>query len=63
MQVSRETKNFFSFLSGFLKSSLDFEHFETKDVLIADVFPKLRSPKGKVRSMPKRCRFKGFFGK
>ena len=31
--------------------------------LIAEVFPKLRSPKNKVRSMSKKSRFKGTFGK
>ena len=28
-------------------------------ILIADVFPKLRSPKNMVRSMPKKSRFRG----
>ena len=31
--------------------------------LIAEVFPKLRSPKNKDRSMSKKSRFKGTFGK
>ena len=31
--------------------------------LIADVFPKLRTQKHLVRSMPKKWSFKGFFGK
>ena len=30
---------------------------------IADVFPKLRTPKNLVRSMSKKSRFKGSFGK
>ena len=34
-----------------------------KITLIADVFPKLRTPKNLVRSMSKKSRFKGSFGK
>ena len=32
-------------------------------ILIADVFPKLRTPKNLVKSMSKKSRFKGSFGK
>ena len=32
-------------------------------ILIAEVFPKLRTPKNMVTSMPKKSRFKGSFGK
>ena len=31
MQVPRKQKTFSDFFSAFLKSSLNFEHFETKD--------------------------------
>ena len=31
--------------------------------LIADVFPKLRTPKNMVRSMPKKSRFRGSYKK
>ena len=31
--------------------------------LIADVFPKLRTPKKMVRSMPKKSRLRGFYKK
>ena len=37
--------------------------FKTKMSLIAEVFPKLRSPKNKVRSMSIKSRFKGSFKK
>ena len=43
--LSQKQKTFSSFLSAFLKSNLNFEHFEKKMALIADVFPKLPSPK------------------
>ena len=31
MQLSRKEKTFSEFFSGFLKSSLNFEHFQKKD--------------------------------
>ena len=37
--------------------------FKQKMTLIAEVFPKLRSPKNKVRSMSIKSRFKGSFKK
>ena len=37
--------------------------FNKKVTLIADVFPKLRTQKNLVRSMPKKSRFKGSFKK
>ena len=37
--------------------------FKKKMTLIADLFPKLRSPKNKVRSMSIKSRFKGTFQK
>ena len=64
IQVSRKQKTFSEFFSALLKSNLKFEHFQTKKMsLIADSFPKVRSPKHLVRSMSKKSRFKGSFGK
>ena len=64
MEVSRKQKTFSEFFSAFLKSNLNFEHFQKKKMsLIADVFPKLRTPKNMVISMSKMSRFKGSFGK
>ena len=64
MQVSRKQKTFSGCFSAFLKSSLNFKHFEKKRMtLIAEVFPKLRTPKNMVTSMSKKSRFKGSFGK
>ena len=63
MQLSRKEKIFLDFFSAFLKSSLNLEHFLKKDALIADVFPKLRTQKNLVRSMPKKSRLKGSFKK
>ena len=37
--------------------------FEKKMTLIAEVFPKLQTPKNMVTSMSKKSRFKGSFGK
>ena len=43
--LSQKQKTFSEFFSGFLKSTLNFEHFQKKTKLIADVFPKLPSTK------------------
>ena len=43
--LSQKQKIFSQFFSAFLKSTLNFEHFEKKINLIADIFPKLPSTK------------------
>ena len=43
--LSQKQKTFSCFLSAFLKCTLNFERFQKKMTLIADVFPKLLSPK------------------
>ena len=47
--LSQKQKTFSEFFSAFLKSTLNFEHFQTKVNLIAEVFPKLPSPKKVIR--------------
>ena len=49
MLLSQKQQAFSEFLSPFLKSTLNFEHFQKKMTLIADVFPKLPSPKNVIR--------------
>ena len=67
MQLSRKQKTFSELFSAFLKSSLNFEHFQKKKkkkkTLIAEVFPKFPTPKNEVRSMSRTSRFKGSFVK
>ena len=64
MQVSRKQKALSQFFFAFLKSNLNLEHSQKKkNTLIADVYPKLWTPKNLVRSMSKKSRFKGSFGK
>ena len=64
MKKKWKQKTFSEFFSAFLKSCLNFEHFQKKKMIfIADVFPKLRTPKNLVRSISKKSRFKGSFGK
>ena len=64
MQLSRKQKTFSALFSAFLKSNLNFEHFQKKKMtLIADVFQKLRTQKNLVRWMPKKYRLKGSFKK
>ena len=47
--LSQKQKTFSQFFSPYLKSILDFEDFQKKMTLIADVFPKLPSPKKVIR--------------
>ena len=47
--LSQKQKTFSQFGSAFLKSTLNFERFQNKINLIADVFPKLPSPKIVIR--------------
>ena len=44
MDLSQKQKGFFRFFCVFLKSTLNFEKFEKKMILIAYVFSKLRTP-------------------
>ena len=45
MQLSGKLKTFSPFFIAFLESTLNFEHFEKKTSLIAQVFLKLYTPK------------------
>ena len=47
--LSQKQKTFSEFFSAFLKCTLNFQHFQKKMTLIADVFPKLPSPKKVIR--------------
>ena len=47
--LSQKQKNFSQFFSEFLKSTLNFEHFQKKITLMADAFPKLPSPEKVIR--------------
>ena len=47
--LSEKQKNFSEFFSAFLISTLNFVHFQTKMTLIADLVPKLPSPKKVIR--------------
>ena len=49
IRSSEKQKTFFDFFSAFLKSTLNFEHFQKKINVIADVFPKLPSPRKVIR--------------
>ena len=47
--LSQKQQTFSEFFSAFLKSTLNFEHFQNKMTLIADVFPQLPSSKMVIR--------------
>ena len=54
-----KNKRFFlNFFLQFLKSALNFEHFQKKMRLIAYVFPKLTTTKNVLRQMSKSSRFR-----
>ena len=57
MQLSQKPKTCSEFFYKFLKSTVNFEHFQKKMILIAWIFPKLRTPKNMVRSVSKTSRF------
>ena len=44
MHLSQKQKEFSELFCAFSKSTLNFEHFQTKMTLIAYVFPKLGTP-------------------
>ena len=45
MHPCRKQQTFSEFFHAYLKSELNFEHFQKKITLTADIFPKLRTPK------------------
>ena len=47
--LSQKQQTFSRFFSPFFKSALNFKHFQKKMTLIAQVFPKLPSPKKIIR--------------
>ena len=63
MQLDQKPKTFSIFSFAFLKSTSNFEHFRKKVILIANVFPKSRTPKNVTRTMSKKSRFRGSFEK
>ena len=60
-QLSQKQKKFSEFFLEFSKFILNSEHLQKKMTFIADLFPKLRSPKNAVRYLSKTSRFKGPF--
>ena len=59
MHLSQKENIFSEFFSAFFQSALNFEHFQKKMTLIADLFPKLPTTKDVLRSMSKRSRLRG----
>ena len=47
--LSQKQKTFSELFSGFFKPTLNFAHFQKKTTFIADVFPKVLSPKKVIR--------------
>ena len=59
--LSQKEKTFSQFFSGFSKSTINFVDFQNNMTLIADIFPKLRTPKKVIREMSVKSRFRGLF--
>ena len=59
--LSQKQKTFSQFFSAFLKCRRNFECFEKKMTLRADLFPKLPSLKKLIRYMSVKSRFRGLF--
>ena len=49
IRLSKKQNPFSQFFSAFLKSTLNFKHFQKKMTLIADMFPQLPSAKKVIR--------------
>ena len=54
MQLSPKEKTFSDFFSAVLKCKLNFQHFQKKKTFIADLYPKLRTPKNVVHQISKK---------
>ena len=54
IQLSQKQKILSQFLVPFFKSRLNFDHFQKKITLIADVFRKLRTPKNVLNQISKK---------
>ena len=63
MLLSKKLKIFSQFYFAFYKFRYNFQHFQKKMTLIADVFLNLKIPKNVVREMSKKCRLRGAFDK
>ena len=60
-QLFQKQKDFSQYFLVFLKCTLMFQHLQKKKSFIADLLPKLRTPKNVVRYMSEKSRFKGRF--
>ena len=60
MQLCQKQRFSAQFVAVFLKSRLNFEHFQTKMTIIADVFPNLPTPKNVVEKCPQSPVSEGF---
>ena len=58
MHLSQKERIFSEFFSAFFESSLNFEHFQQKMMVIAYVFLKLTTRKNVLRQMSKSSRFR-----
>ena len=63
MQLSQKQKYFSYFIVDFWNEVQILNIFKKKMILIGQIFPKLRTSENMVKSISKKFRFKGSFGK
>ena len=63
MQLSKKEKIFLNFFLKFWNEDKILNILKKKLTLVANVFPKLRTPKNAVRKISKNCRFRLPFDK
>ena len=63
IELAQKDRTFSQFDTALLKCRLTIEHFQKKMTFIADLFPKLRTPKNVVSQISKKSRFIGPFDK
>ena len=61
MQLSGKPKSFSQFFVPFVESTTNFKNFDQNMIVIANVFPKLKTVKIVSRPLPKWRRFRTFF--
>ena len=63
MQLFQKQKNFSKFFPSFMKSRLNFEHFQKQDDPHSFCVSEITDSKSAVRQMSKKCHLRGLFDK
>ena len=63
MQLFQKQNNFSEIVSAFMKSRLNFQHFQKQDHPHSFFVSEITDSKNVIRQMSKKCRFRGLFNK